>query len=201
MRNATFEKRIAPFRKGWAKEEVTRMVQGVSHPNNKIYPIYTQGSGKYAKYTDKTGEVKSILDGLGLDYHEGNDAPRGGKLGNFIELTAKGKRQLQPLRKELRDQEEANRKARQMARFGTTDEKEISRMMEEEVRESTQKAESFVRENKERIIEYWNRKKQAGEMNGNVPDSHQSAVRLSWRFNGEAGVPAKYVRDAIKKLL
>ena len=35
-----------------------------------------------------------MLKALGIDYTTGNDAPRGGAEGNYIELTAKGKRQI-----------------------------------------------------------------------------------------------------------
>lgn len=41
------------------------------------------------------------LDKIGVDYVVGNDAPKGGATGTFIELTAKGKRQTAELRKEL----------------------------------------------------------------------------------------------------
>ena len=36
----------------------------------------------------------NFCDKLGIDYELGNDAPRGGKEGDFIKLTAKGKRQV-----------------------------------------------------------------------------------------------------------
>lgn len=41
---------------------------------------------------------------LGIDYVVGNDAPRGGATGTYVELTAKGKRQTAELRKELQEE-------------------------------------------------------------------------------------------------
>lgn len=46
------------------------------------------------------------LDKIGVDYVVGNDAPRGGATGTYVELTAKGKRQTAELRKELQARHE-----------------------------------------------------------------------------------------------
>jgi hypothetical protein len=50
------------------------------------------------RYTSKTnGDHFGVLEGLrklGVDFVEGNDAPRGGWSGQYVELSAKGKRQV-----------------------------------------------------------------------------------------------------------
>lgn len=58
------------------------------------------------------------LDKIGVDYVIGNDAPRGGATGTFVELTAKGKRQTMELRKEL--QAEYSEKMRRIAKGTAT---------------------------------------------------------------------------------
>ena len=57
--------------------------------NGKIYPVYAAGSGRWSKYTDLTDDFKCILNALKLKYAEGNDAPRGGSLGNYIKIVTK----------------------------------------------------------------------------------------------------------------
>ena len=50
------------------------------------------------RYTSKTnGDHFAVIEGLckiGIDFVEGNDAPRGGWSGQYVELSAKGKRQV-----------------------------------------------------------------------------------------------------------
>ena len=65
-------------------------------------PTTCQGSGRYSKNYTAAGWEKnifgevSVLKGLGLirgrHYLCGNDAPKGGKCGDFVKLTAAGKR-------------------------------------------------------------------------------------------------------------
>lgn len=66
----------------------------------RVYNYYTTGSGRYTKITSSNPET--YLKEWGIDFETGNDAPRGGQLGNYIQLTAKGKRQTANYRNELR---------------------------------------------------------------------------------------------------
>lgn len=66
----------------------------------RVYNYYTTGSGRYTKITSSNPET--YLKEWGIDFEVGNDAPRGGQLGNFIQLTAKGKRQTSNYRNELK---------------------------------------------------------------------------------------------------
>ena len=53
------------------------------------------GSGRYATKTN--GDHFAVIEGLrkiGIDFVEGNDAPRGGWSGQYVELSAKGKHQV-----------------------------------------------------------------------------------------------------------
>lgn len=58
------------------------------------------------RYTSKTnGDHFAVIEGLckiGVDFVEGNDAPRGGWNGQYVELSAKGKRQVAEWAKQRR---------------------------------------------------------------------------------------------------
>lgn len=61
--------------------------RGVGH---MFRPVYSQGSSwKHSTLVDKTMELKGVLDKLGIEYTEGNDAPKGGRTGKFIQVTTK----------------------------------------------------------------------------------------------------------------
>ena len=61
-----------------------------SNSNNYfIRPVYSTGSGRYTRSVDLTYEIKDILNKIGVEYIDGNDAPRGGKLGNYIKIISK----------------------------------------------------------------------------------------------------------------
>lgn len=63
--------------------------------NGKFYGKHRRGNGRFVTLSD-CGYYNAIkaLELLGIDYTTGNDAPRGGKTGDFVELTPKGKRQV-----------------------------------------------------------------------------------------------------------
>ena len=59
------------------------------------------GHGRTLSDSDHWNLIKA-LKLIGVDYVTGNDAPRGGREGDYVELTAKGLRQTRELREELR---------------------------------------------------------------------------------------------------
>lgn len=61
----------------------------------KFYGKHYRGHGRFVTLSD-CGYYNAIqaLKLLGIDYTTGNDAPRGGKTGDFVQLTAKGQRQV-----------------------------------------------------------------------------------------------------------
>ena len=59
----------------------TGMING-----NVIRPCYCICDGRYTKYADHTEAICTTLDRFGIEYTVGNDAPRGGKKGNYIKL-------------------------------------------------------------------------------------------------------------------
>lgn len=54
---------------------------------NRIYPIYYSGSGRYIKSVDNTYYIKRFLELAGMKYKSGNDAPRGGKVGQYLQVS------------------------------------------------------------------------------------------------------------------
>lgn len=64
----------------------------------KQYTCHTSGSGRFTTNIDSTNDTISTLEitGLvsGVDFISGNDSPRGGKTGNYVELTSKGRRKM-----------------------------------------------------------------------------------------------------------
>jgi len=94
-----------------------------STPKNSDYEmaIYILQAGKaYVSYGgSKYGAAKSrtperYLIAWGIDFKSGNDAPRGGKAGDFIELTKKGNTQVKDYRLMLMNQKIEAEKAKEV---------------------------------------------------------------------------------------
>lgn len=102
------------------------------------------GSGRYINLSDTQYRAAiEICEKLGLDFEVGNDAPRGGKSGDFVALTAKGKRQVAAWVKS-----EVARRA-EIARV--VEEKRAARTAEGEAR--VEKFLAILNENKETVFE------------------------------------------------
>lgn len=92
MTTATFQKRTSSASKNSQgyKNALILMTKG-----GKVYTCHTSGRGRFTTNLDYTADTINVLSSLklvkGIDYVVGNDAPRGGKTGQFIELTARGR--------------------------------------------------------------------------------------------------------------
>lgn len=53
-----------------------------------IRPQYETGRGRFTKLNDIRREVRDALNRIGISYVEGNDAPRGGRTGDWMCLKA-----------------------------------------------------------------------------------------------------------------
>ena len=51
----------------------------------KYHTVDIAGSGKRTSYYDKTDDYENDLTRVGIKYTEGNDAPRGGKIGKYLQ--------------------------------------------------------------------------------------------------------------------
>lgn len=92
MKNSTLRNRLEKLAD---KKEVNRssMVYNwcsALKTNEKLRPVFSQGrSWKNSSLIDKTYELTSLLDKLKIKYTTGNDAPRGGKTGFFVQIDTK----------------------------------------------------------------------------------------------------------------
>lgn len=69
----------------------------LNNPERIMRPIYWGYKGRTLH--DNSANLEWGLHALGIDYTTGNDAPRGGKNGYFVKLTAKGRRQVREYNK------------------------------------------------------------------------------------------------------
>ena len=53
----------------------------------RIYHTQTRGRGRYINYYSFRHTLVELLNELGYKYREGNDAPRGGRTGDYIVIT------------------------------------------------------------------------------------------------------------------
>jgi len=56
--------------------------------NNKFYTTYTSGRGRFTTNLSN-GSIITIVKLLGYKHTEGNDSPRGGQTGNYIQVSTK----------------------------------------------------------------------------------------------------------------
>ena len=58
--------------------------------SKEFRPVFTRGSSwKYSTLFDKRDEFTNVLYLMKIEYTSGNDAPRGGRTGEFIIITTK----------------------------------------------------------------------------------------------------------------
>ena len=93
MKLTTFENRT----KGNSKSSNGyRYAKKLLTTKTRVYTCHTSGRGRFTTNIDRTDDTIKNLEDAGLklntDFVTGNDSPRGGKAGNYVELTSKGKR-------------------------------------------------------------------------------------------------------------
>lgn len=101
MKTTTFKKRTQRFNKN-SKGYILalQLLTGNfdSWMNGKLRTCWTSGRGRFCQNLDYTNDTLEVLRyaGLkkGIDFMLENDSPRGGKTGNYIQLTSKGKRKM-----------------------------------------------------------------------------------------------------------
>ena len=110
MKRETIEKRIAEnlmTKKGELMKKYGEPLWWLRLCNRRAYPCRLMQNGSHFRLEDNRKDYFEMLTALGIDYTTGNDSPRGGATGFYIELTAKGKRQVE----EFKAYEEAKYKA------------------------------------------------------------------------------------------
>lgn len=99
---------------GDAKANVIALAEG----RRKVRTCHTTGNGRFTSNSDSTKATMEALDTLGLTFTTGNDAPRGGLTGNWIDLTPESRRRIAPIAKAaaVRDRIAAEDRAAEQAR-------------------------------------------------------------------------------------
>jgi len=115
----------------------------IEHGCYRVYPITAYSRS----YSDKTRDYERLLEALGLDYTEGNDAPRGGKTGNFLQLTPSAIRKVKPITKEYMKAQEAERKERQKAQAQEALNKRLALAKEPLSEKEKMEAIAYIKEN------------------------------------------------------
>ncbi len=93
MKTQTFKNRTKSVS---SNSKGMQLAKSLLTEKNRVNTCWTSGKGRFItnmNYQDNTIDVLERA-GLkkGIDFIVGNDSPRGGKTGQFIELTSKGKR-------------------------------------------------------------------------------------------------------------
>ena len=70
-----------------AKKEWSLITEALSRGERIIRTCRVSGRGRFATNMDYTAEVADLLTKANIKFHQGNDAPRGGKEGNYTILT------------------------------------------------------------------------------------------------------------------
>lgn len=63
-----------------------KMVKNALETGNVIRPNYHQGSGRFGSTNENKIGVEALLRKMNISFESGNDAPRGGKTGEWIKI-------------------------------------------------------------------------------------------------------------------
>ena len=93
MKTETLNKRLARRYGGARNTKAYQVVNDLINGRENfmirgqvIRPVIISGSGKYTNYVDYSRDIGDLLNLIGVRFKNGNDAPRGGKTGNYIEI-------------------------------------------------------------------------------------------------------------------
>lgn len=62
--------------------------QGIENPGTLIRTCHISGRGRFSSNQDHHYATTTLLRKLGISFTEGNDSPRGGKVGQFVIVNA-----------------------------------------------------------------------------------------------------------------
>ena len=91
MKASTLQKRLSKInvsKTSISYKIVKRLIDG-ELDSKMIRPCYTSGRGRFMSNMDYTGGTMHLLNQLNVKYKVGNDSPKGGKTGNFINVISK----------------------------------------------------------------------------------------------------------------
>ena len=95
MKLTTFEKRTSALSRNSHPYKNAKLLLTTGE---RVYTCHTSGMGRFTTNLDYTQRTVAALQVAGLevvkDFRAGNDAPRGGATGNYVELTARGRAKM-----------------------------------------------------------------------------------------------------------
>ena len=87
MKKETIKKRLEKMNVNKNTSAFRLLSEWLNASDNVIIrPCWTSGRRRFCTNLDYTGQLESLLTSLKVRYISGNDAPRGGKCGNFIKI-------------------------------------------------------------------------------------------------------------------
>ena len=87
MRKETIKKRLEKAKVNKNSSAFRLLSEWLNASDNVIIrPCWSSGRGRFCTNLDYTEQLKGLLTSLNVRYVSGNDAPRGGKCGNFIKI-------------------------------------------------------------------------------------------------------------------
>lgn len=87
MKKATIEKRLQKVQVNKCTSAYKLVAEWLKKDGNAVIrPCWTNGSGRFITNSDHTDDLCRLLNALRVRYTRGNDAPRGGKTGNFVQI-------------------------------------------------------------------------------------------------------------------
>ena len=99
MKATTLQNRIESqltTKTGNLQVKFEKAINFLTYPS-RVHPYSWTGSVRHMRLVGNEN-LRDALDLLGIDYTTGNDAPRGGQQGNYIELSKKGLQQTKEWR-------------------------------------------------------------------------------------------------------
>lgn len=75
---------------GNARKNIEALLSGAE----VVRTCHTSGNGRFTSNIDSHAATLAGLDRIGLKYEHGNDAPKGGKVGQWVKLTKDARRKL-----------------------------------------------------------------------------------------------------------
>ena len=100
MKLSTFNSRLAKSNTSKSSIAYQFLIE-ILNGKNEIRPCWVRGSGRFIQNADYTSDLERLLSKMSIDYKLTNTAKRGGKAGNLITITSKGRKQLKEARLEF----------------------------------------------------------------------------------------------------
>ena len=101
MTTNTAKKRLADAglftKKGEIVARYNSIIYALAGGVTRFHCCRWRRNGRRHQLQDESEKIRRVFNALRLPYTEGNDAPRGGREGDYLEITAAARRALDPV--------------------------------------------------------------------------------------------------------